>query len=79
LEQLPFVEGYARSGQVEDAYQLTQQVKNQSPALRPALCAIWQRTLDEKKQTQQPLGQNLGDDLLNALAHVNADIGCSIK
>ncbi len=43
-EYLPFVEGYARAGKLDDAYQLTRATGREAPALRPALCAAWQRT-----------------------------------
>jgi hypothetical protein len=42
-EYLPFVEAYARTGQWEEARNLSRQTAEQMPLLRPSLCAIWQR------------------------------------
>ena len=47
VEYLPFIEGYARFGQMDDAYELSVTAINEAPDIRPALCAIWQRALDE--------------------------------
>jgi hypothetical protein len=46
-EYLPFVEAYARTGRWEDARDLTRKTAELMPILRPALCAIWQRTETE--------------------------------
>jgi hypothetical protein len=42
-EYLPFIEGYARSGQLERAQTLTDQAYQGSRALQPALCNLWSR------------------------------------
>jgi hypothetical protein len=74
VELLPFIEGEARFGLYDDAYELALRAFTQSPALRPALCAIWQRAFDQEKQ--HPSG---GAALLRTTAQMNATAGCSIK
>lgn len=43
-EYLPFIEAYARLGRVKDARLLTRQVAADMPLLKPALCAVWERS-----------------------------------
>lgn len=75
VELLPFIEGYARLGLYEDAYQLTRQAHDESVSLRPPLCAIWQRTLDQLRRQSLPPG----DLLLTRVEQMNTLVGCSIK
>lgn len=42
-EYLPFIEAYARLGRFEEAQKLTEKTADLNPALRPMLCAVWQR------------------------------------
>lgn len=42
-EYLPFIEAYARLGRFEQAQKLTEKTADLNPALRPMLCAVWQR------------------------------------
>ncbi len=42
-ELLPFIEGYARSGQVQKAQALTQQALKSQPNLQSAACSLWSR------------------------------------
>lgn len=42
-EYLPFIEAYARLGRFDDARALTEKAADLNPALRPMLCAAWQR------------------------------------
>lgn len=44
FEYLPFIEAYARLGRVKDARLLTRQVAAEMPLLKPALCAVWERS-----------------------------------
>lgn len=65
-ELLPFIEGYAHTGQWEKAVELTQQASNLSEKLQPALCDAWDRirtdTLpnDEKQQALALMTTSLG-------------------
>jgi len=43
-EYLPFIEGYARTGKLDDAIEMTQSTYLEARDLQPALCAIWQRS-----------------------------------
>lgn len=45
-EYLPFIEAYGRLGRIEDAQVLTEKATDLNPALRPMLCAAWQRIQD---------------------------------
>ncbi|MFZ5820750.1 MAG: hypothetical protein ACOYYJ_12695 [Chloroflexota bacterium] len=42
-EYLPFIEAYGRLGRFDDAQALTEKAADLNPALRPMLCAAWQR------------------------------------
>jgi len=55
-EYLVFIEGYANSGQVLEAVQLSQKVLNEKPELLPALCKLWQRV-----QRSYPTNRQIGD------------------
>lgn len=63
FEYLPFVEGFARSRLLDDALQLTYETEKESPATRPALCAIWKRAYAETpgnpKHVRAQLNKNL--------------------
>jgi hypothetical protein len=43
IEYLPFIEAYAQVRSLDDAFQLTESAYADSIAVRPALCAAWQR------------------------------------
>jgi hypothetical protein len=43
VEYLPFIEGYARLRMTDDALEMTLEAEKESPAIRPALCAVWRR------------------------------------
>lgn len=63
-ELLPFIEGYARGGDLQKAQALTAEA-GQDAGMRPSLCAAWQK-----------IGQQDGD--LGAVsAAVQADLGCA--
>lgn len=42
-ERMPFIEGYAHTGDWQRALQLSDDSAQVSPLVRPALCALWQR------------------------------------
>jgi hypothetical protein len=44
-ELYPFIEGYAQVGNIERAYQLTEEVRDISKVYVPELCGIWENTL----------------------------------
>lgn len=46
VEYLPFIEGHARLGKGGDALQLSYDAERQTPALRPAICAVWARAYE---------------------------------
>ena len=63
-EWLPFVEGYARSGDLKTAIDLTETIYKKSPKLQRMLCTIWQRvdaaqdaTPDSKVSAEAALGE----------------------
>jgi hypothetical protein len=66
-ELLPFIEGYAHTGQWEKAIELTQQASNLSEKLQPALCDAWDRI---RKDTL------LNDEKRQALALMTTSLGC---
>jgi len=41
-ERLPFIEGYARTGDLENALNLTRETAAVSPLYQPMLCQLWQ-------------------------------------
>ncbi len=69
-EYLPFIEGHVQFGLWEDAYQLSQRVDRMSPALRPALCSIWRRSV----RADQPIS----DGQRTVLGWVNQSYDCAI-
>ena len=67
VEYLPFIEGYARARRFDDAFELTARTESLDPSLRPALCAVWERTIAEHPD----LPAGISEPLNNAY-------GCSI-
>lgn len=67
VEYLPFIEGYLRYGLADDAYQLTMDAYSLQYNLRPALCAVWQRS--------QQAGSVLSDPMI---ANLRAAPGCTL-
>lgn len=54
LERFPFIEGYAHTGNWEEALQLTQQSYAVSPeVMRPMLCKLWERIERNTESTAQ--------------------------
>ncbi len=58
-EYLPFIEAYAHLGRIKDARILTRQVAEETPLLRPALCALWNRVPGISPDTLQEMRQQL--------------------
>jgi hypothetical protein len=42
-EWLPFIEGYARTGDINEAGKLSLRVSKENPMLNPGLCEVWKR------------------------------------
>ncbi len=42
-EWLPFIEGYAQTGDMDEAARLSLKTVKESPVLKPGLCEVWQR------------------------------------
>ena len=42
-ERLPFIEGYAHTGNWDRALDLTRQSRQVTPVMAPVLCSLWQR------------------------------------
>lgn len=61
VEYLPFIEAYARAGLVDDAYQLTVSAFKDSPAVRPALCNVWQRSFETVPDASTRAGKRYAD------------------
>ncbi len=62
-EYLPFIEAYGRLGRLEEARKLTEKTADLNPALRPMLCAAWQRVANDSSTEAQvipSLMQGLG-------------------
>ena len=59
-EYLPFIEAYARLGRIKDARQLTYQVAETMPLLKPALCSIWDRLPSAPDGTVAEIRARLG-------------------
>ncbi len=43
MERLPFIEGYARAGRLEDALAQTEAAMQTTPVMNDPLCALWRR------------------------------------
>lgn len=67
IELLPFIEGYARSGSVEKAINLSQQTYAAAPNFLFALCATWDRIQEANTISQE--AQNL-------IQYHYQDLGC---
>ena len=66
-ELLPFIEGYARVGQLAKSIQLSERTFQLAPVTRFALCATWDRIhninqFDEDHETFKQLYQTLQCD-----------------
>lgn len=48
VEYLPFIEAFARRGQLDDALQLSQDAETAAPEMRPVLCSVWQQALKDQ-------------------------------
>ena len=54
-ERLVFIEGYARTGQWDNARQQTQEAVAITPLLQPVLCRLWER-IGQDTATSIPAG-----------------------
>lgn len=63
LEWLPFIEGYARSGNLTLAEHLTRQVWNQDPKVHKGVCALWRRVASDQSGAGSTLGTRLTEEL----------------
>jgi hypothetical protein len=66
-ERLPFIEGYARTGDWEDALSLTRETAAVSPLYQPMLCRLWQNLAVESADS------NAKD---KAVEQITADLSC---
>lgn len=64
-EYLPMIEGLARTGRIDDAYQMTVRAEKEDAAIRPAVCAIWQRSTAPLPSGQPPTRLDEIHDLLH--------------
>jgi len=71
IEYLPFIEAYVRAGLADDAYQLTVSAYKDSPAVRPSLCAVWQRSFETVPDASTRTGKRYAD--------VNRLLNCPIQ
>ncbi len=62
-EYLPFIEAYYRMGLWDDAYQLTESAYTDSPALRPALCAVYRRAAKDPITAGQERSARVSENL----------------
>jgi hypothetical protein len=58
-EWLPFIEGFARTGQVEQAAKLTFASMETDKNYQPVFCQLWQRVKKESTQDTQNIHQTL--------------------
>lgn len=63
FESLPFIEAYARTGDLKSAEQITRQAWNNEPKIHPGLCALWKRV----QATGPSEAQGSASNLLNEL------------
>ncbi len=63
FESLPFIEAYARTGDLKSAEQITRQAWNVEPKIHPGLCALWKRV----QATGPNEVRDFASDLLNGL------------
>ncbi|MDK2981323.1 MAG: hypothetical protein PWQ55_1670 [Chloroflexota bacterium] len=66
-ERLPFIEGYARTGDWENALQLSRETAAVSPLYQPMLCRLWQNLAAETADS---------DARGAALQQITAELGC---
>jgi hypothetical protein len=52
-ERLPFIEGYAHTGEWERAADLSRQSADVSPAMQPVLCRLWQRIVAQTPESTE--------------------------
>ncbi len=63
LESLPFIEAYARTGDLKSAEQITRQAWTVEPKIHPGLCALWKRV----QATGPNEARDFASNLLNGL------------
>ncbi len=68
MERVPFIEGYAHTGNWPRAQELTAEARDITPLMQPVLCRLWQR-IDEQVQSGGGKGK--------AVQAVREDLGCS--
>ncbi len=71
FEWLPFIEAYARTGDLNSAKQLTQTAWDQQPRIRAGLCQLWERVQADSAALSVSKGPNearsFASNLLNIL------------
>ena len=70
VEFLPFIEGYARMGLWDDAAQMTVDTAFWAPDVQPALCLLWERSIQ---------GKPPDETMRRGLGLVNENLNCGIK
>jgi hypothetical protein len=68
MERLVFIEGYAHTGNWEQALQLTRITKEITPMMQPVLCALWRRIDGSTSTALQKT---------SALQGLQAELNCS--
>jgi len=63
FEWLPFIEGYARTGDLKSAEQITRQAWKDNAKLRQGLCGLWERVRAEDPKEAQSASSNLLTEL----------------
>lgn len=56
-EYLPFIEAYGRLGRLAEAQKLSEKAADLNPALRPMLCAAWQRVVSSRTAAEEWCGR----------------------
>ena len=59
FESLPFIEAYARTGDLKSAEQMTRQAWNDEPKIHQGLCSLWKRVQATGPNEAQVLASNL--------------------
>jgi hypothetical protein len=59
IEWLPFIEGYARTGDLKSAEQFTRQVWNDNKTLHQGLCMLWERVQAQGQKEAQSRASSL--------------------
>jgi hypothetical protein len=62
LEWLPFIEGYARSGDLTLAAQMTRQVWKEEPKVHRGICVLWNRMAGEHTTAASTQGAQLSSE-----------------